>query len=185
MGIEAVYQEVVNLFERHRLERQEKLGKMDKLLDELRLQDVAHPALDVLERERMELRAQLDELNIEVDRVSNLAAGVKLNEGVGSATFKLRPGQYKNVRRLATAVTAVLLHYPGNGPIKIAELAEMLHTAGVTVQVRNGKNKGQRVPIEATNIRIMCSNYNSGFRKTKGESPFVYDKREDRISLQN
>src|SRR3954468_17314584 len=101
MGIEAVYQEVVNLFERHRLERQEKLGKMDKLLDELRLQDVAHPALDVLERERMELRAQLDELNIEVDRVSNLAAGVKLNEGVGSATFKLRPGQYKNVRRLA------------------------------------------------------------------------------------
>jgi hypothetical protein len=162
---------------------QEKLSKVDKTIEDLREQDPKHPAIDMIEPQRLELRAEIDRLQLAVSEMSNLANGVETKNVIGGGITKLRPGQYKSVRRLATAVMAYLLHYPGFGPVQITELADILNKAGVTVQTRNGKDKGKRFPIEARNIRIMASSYKSGFSSIDKESPFIYDKVRDTIAL--
>jgi hypothetical protein len=177
------YQQALKALQDGRSGLQDKLSKVDKAIADLREQDPNHPAVEMLEPQRTELQAEIDRLNLAVSEMSNLADGIATKDAIGEGISKLRPGQYKMVRRLATAVTAYLLHYPGYGPVKITDLTDVLNKAGVTVQTRNGKDKGKRFPIEARNIRIMASSYKSGFSSIGDESPFIYDKQRDTIAL--
>ena len=90
--------------------------KVDRAIAKLRAEDDTDPTIAIIEPERAELQARLEELNSEIDVMGNLAKGNSRkadNLSIAERLTKgLKPGRFKNIRRLAAAITALLMTTP-------------------------------------------------------------------------
>jgi hypothetical protein len=182
MEIQQLYRDALKVLEDGRLAFQAKLSEADSAIEQLHKENPSNPLIDMSEPKRAELRAEISELDREIDRTRRLSKGLKV-EG-GEKGTELQPGQYRNVRKLATAVQMYLTHCVAPGqPVKVTDLVESRNYAGATVQIRNGKDRGKRKPVEAKHVRIMTADYKTGFASKKLASPFFYDKIRDTVVL--
>jgi len=174
MEIRQSYRDAVKILEAGRSLHQGKLADLDKTIERLRNENEANPAIAMIESGRVELQTELNTLNVEIERIQNLANGQPSPEGSADGTVKLHKGQYKGVRKLATAVQMYLTHcVPQGESVRVTDLVNALNFAGATVQIRNGKDRGQRRPVQARHVRIMAADYKTGFSSKGLTSPFV------------
>ena len=186
MEIQQLYRDALKVLEDGRLAFQAKLSEADSAIEQLHKDNPSNPLIDMSEPKRAELRAEIDTLNREIERIQRLSQGLPAIEGDKCGYPELQPGQYKHVRKLATAVQMYLTHcVPIGQRVKVTDLVESLNFAGATVQIRNGKDRGKRKEIEAKHIRIMSADYKTGFASKKLTSPFVYDRTRDEIRLKS
>jgi hypothetical protein len=176
MEIQQFYRDALRPLEEGRLARQTKLSEADKAIEQLYRDNPSNPLIDMSAPKLAELRAEVGTLDREIVRIQRLSDGKPASDSEQSPCQKLRPGQYKGVRKLATAVQMYLVHcVPIGEAVRVTDLVESLNFAGATVQIRNGKDRGQRKKIEAKHIRIMCADYKTGFSSKGLMSPFVLD----------
>ncbi len=145
-----------------------------KLLDLDRdAQIVSDTGKESIAKERARIQAQIDELTGTVGRITAIISGESLSDDNRDGFLRLKPGQYRGIPKLVSAVQSYLSHCdPPGRPVPVTELVKQLNIGGFTVLMGRSKTPNKRRPVEPRDIRVMAAN--DMHEKEPREDGFVY-----------